>query len=486
MKQPLALTAAWLLAATLNLHAQGSLTPPPGAPAPVMKTLDQIEARTPVNSTTCPGDATATYIIIAPGSYYLTNSIGGNPGKVGIRVEAVNVTIDLNGFNLQAAAGATKGIYVTSSGGPIVIRNGFMRFWTEPAIYIPNASEFTIQDVTITNVTGRGIDVAGSGTIERVNIKYAVDSGIFFNVASGGIVRDCRVENITGTTVARGIYAPKALITGCTVTGITGSSSGASNTVAGISCAGGNVNRCLVQTVTQQGGGTASGVDQAASVSHTAVSQITSSAASSTNGIAGISACDEVSFCSISAVSTASHYCYGVSGAGNVVSCNVKDITSTSGSSVGISGNSIRDCTVKNMPNGTGLECTIASKSLIDDCASGIHLSDSGSATGNTVKNAKGSGIQPNGNNIQIIGNNLEGTGVAGSYGISYNTLFQYIRIEGNHVSGWGTGLNIPVPNALVVRNSAGGNTVNFTLHASMPVVTGAALGTNPNANVGF
>jgi hypothetical protein len=41
--------------------AQGSLTPPPGAPAPTMKTLDQIEARTPISS--------APFTISAPGSY---------------------------------------------------------------------------------------------------------------------------------------------------------------------------------------------------------------------------------------------------------------------------------------------------------------------------------------------------------------------------------------------------------------------------------
>jgi hypothetical protein len=32
-----------------TLHAQGSLTPP-GAPAPTMKSLDQVEPRTPISS----------------------------------------------------------------------------------------------------------------------------------------------------------------------------------------------------------------------------------------------------------------------------------------------------------------------------------------------------------------------------------------------------------------------------------------------------
>jgi len=48
--------------------AQGSLTPP-GAPAPTMKTLDQIEARTPITNTT------NLVTISQPGSYYLTHNL---------------------------------------------------------------------------------------------------------------------------------------------------------------------------------------------------------------------------------------------------------------------------------------------------------------------------------------------------------------------------------------------------------------------------
>jgi hypothetical protein len=54
MKNQLKLLALALLLSTLNpplstLHAQGSLTPP-GAPAAMMKTLDQIEPRTAITN----------------------------------------------------------------------------------------------------------------------------------------------------------------------------------------------------------------------------------------------------------------------------------------------------------------------------------------------------------------------------------------------------------------------------------------------------
>src|ERR1039458_10105715 len=57
----LALLSAFSLQ-PLVLRAQGSLAPP-GAPAPTMKTLDQIEARTPVDATHTPGDSGDLFVI---------------------------------------------------------------------------------------------------------------------------------------------------------------------------------------------------------------------------------------------------------------------------------------------------------------------------------------------------------------------------------------------------------------------------------------
>ncbi len=71
MKDSIALNTIVSLILTVAVQtaiAQGPLTPP-GAPAPTMKTLDQVEVRTPITN--------LPYTITQPGSYYLIANLTG-------------------------------------------------------------------------------------------------------------------------------------------------------------------------------------------------------------------------------------------------------------------------------------------------------------------------------------------------------------------------------------------------------------------------
>ena len=142
---PVGLRASFLVAlffSTLDSQlstalAQGSLTPPPGAPAPTMKTLDQLDAklekRTPITS--------VPFTINAAGSYYLISNFTASGSASGIIISADNVTVDLGGFVLLGTlSGTAPGISVPAAQKNVQVRNGTIRNWNGSGIAASNAT----------------------------------------------------------------------------------------------------------------------------------------------------------------------------------------------------------------------------------------------------------------------------------------------------------------------------------------------------------
>ena len=184
--------------------AQGSLTPP-GAPGPTMKSLDQIEPRTPVATNTTPGNANNLFIISQPGSYYLTENIVGVSGKNGILVTANNVTLDLKGFSVLGASNSENGIIIFSSSPNLTIRDGTISGWTNSSSYgvICQTTNVIFERLTISG-NFSGLYCGGNTVVE--NCTVSGNNGIGITVfGSDSLVRGNRclgnnAANVGGTT----------------------------------------------------------------------------------------------------------------------------------------------------------------------------------------------------------------------------------------------------------------------------------------------
>ena len=219
--------------------AQGSLTPP-GPPAPTMKTLAQIEPRTPISS--------LPFTISTPGSYYLTTNLTGVSGSDGIDIKTNDVTLDLGGFTLQGVSGSLAGINILSPATNLAVCNGALDSWGQRGERgNGHNGQFTLLRIlgcNTANVAGSGGLSAGDNCIVSTctasgNNKFAINavnnctvkdcttsanvgSGII--VASNCIVRDC---NAGGQNTGISVEGNNNVIIGCSMSsgsyGISGS-----------------------------------------------------------------------------------------------------------------------------------------------------------------------------------------------------------------------------------------------------------------------
>src|SRR4051812_15393777 len=139
---------------SVAVRAQGSLTPPPGPPGPTMKTLSQVEPRTPIGG--------LPFTVQTAGSYYLTTNVAGRASAHGIIIEASDVTLDLNGFVLSGVAEAQNGIQIPAVQRNIAIRNGTVQGWSV-GVEARQSSECQFEGLRVIDNAAAGL-VAGVGS----------------------------------------------------------------------------------------------------------------------------------------------------------------------------------------------------------------------------------------------------------------------------------------------------------------------------------
>ncbi len=175
-----------LLVVLISSFCMAGSLEPSAAPAPTMKTLDQVEPRIPI-----PGSSVAvgTFTISQSGSYYLTGDrlCSGH----GIRVDVNDVTIDLMGYSLIGSDSSNAGIAMYGRSN-VEIRNGTIRNFRWHGIMEYN-TDYNAKNHRIINV--RLIDNGKAG------VSYC---GIYIQGVNH-LVKDCTIiGNGDGISIGRG------------------------------------------------------------------------------------------------------------------------------------------------------------------------------------------------------------------------------------------------------------------------------------------
>ena len=206
----------------------GNLTPPGGPVTATMKTLDQVEPRT--NVQTLPGSGTAVFVISQPGSYYLTADVVGQAGKHGIQITALTgVTIDLRGFNVRSSSIGLDGI---NAAGDAAVLNGTVSGWANNGVNI--CQNALVEHVRVSGNLQAGIQICRGTAVECVaqqNLNGFIGFGGLFRGCTSTSNSDAGFIASNGSSViqcnasgnARGVAASGgSQITNCTIFASTG------------------------------------------------------------------------------------------------------------------------------------------------------------------------------------------------------------------------------------------------------------------------
>lgn len=410
--------------------AQGGSLTPPGAPAPTMKTLDQMEPRTPISA--------LPFTISVGGSYYVTGNLSPTVLATGITVSASHVTIDLGGFQLAGNGGSNlSGVRIQAGQSNITIRNGIVRNWSGSGI---SAADLAVAGVRVENVRALNNGVQGIGLGAGCAVVDCLASGNASDgIATGtdGLVLRCTSRGNTG--IGEGIETgARSVVRECVATGNGGD---------GINVG----NQCVIENCGANGN-TGDGIAGA-------VALVVQACTASDNTDAGIrhGSGSTVTGCSVESNSGASALVVGNNS--TVAQCTLRNNTSNAATSQAISaaaGSTVVECSVgqtqstaATLTASTGMGIAVGSDCLVERC---------------NLTSSAGDGIRAGGT-CRIVGNLVSGSGsTATTDGAGINLTVGGNYIDGNIVNAADRGIQVSGTDSILVRNRVRNTPANYVV----------------------
>jgi hypothetical protein len=210
--------AAIALTQPSSVLAQGSLTPP-GAPAPTMKRLDEVEPRVNLQAVPAPTGVDSTnpnyhFIINQPGSYYLSANLGATKAN-GIKINVEGVTLDLNGFEISRASGlGGNGIEIAATAHRTSLRHGSIKGFLTGINTVGSASACSLQGLSVGACMAVGIMAGPSAVLDSCRAHDNFQQGII--AGNSATLNNCTVTSNFGPA---GLQTGSGVtLTNCTAT----------------------------------------------------------------------------------------------------------------------------------------------------------------------------------------------------------------------------------------------------------------------------
>lgn len=181
--------------------AQGPITPS-AAPAPMMKTLQEMEPRGMIKS--------VPVVITQSGSYYFTGNLVCTVASTNaITVNAPDVTIDMRGFTLANSTGSSLD-GISSTFANLKVINGNIIGFDGGAGIKGTADKTIIKDVKV-EISNYGIDAGDIARVENVSVLKCTNDGII--CGAGSVITECRADENGGDGIRSG---QSSVLTKCT------------------------------------------------------------------------------------------------------------------------------------------------------------------------------------------------------------------------------------------------------------------------------